>query len=108
MLINDFFTVTSLSGEAPSFRALLTVNARHRIFDGHFPGQPVVPGVCLMQMVQEVAGDRAGRWRLAVVTGGSDEIHFPSRSREDRRIGNEAGLCSEGRWGSAGDGEPFE
>lgn len=55
MLINDFFTVTSLSGEASSFSALLALNAGHRIFEGHFPGQPVVPGVCLMQMVQEVA-----------------------------------------------------
>lgn len=54
MLINDFFTVVSFSGESPSFNAMLTVNAQHRIFEGHFPGQPVVPGVCLMQMVQEV------------------------------------------------------
>jgi len=54
MLLNDFFTIISLSGEAPSFKALLALNPRHRIFEGHFPGQPVVPGVCLMQMVKEV------------------------------------------------------
>jgi 3-hydroxyacyl-[acyl-carrier-protein] dehydratase len=32
----------------------LNVNAWHRIFEGHFPGQPVVPGACLLQMVKEV------------------------------------------------------
>jgi 3-hydroxyacyl-[acyl-carrier-protein] dehydratase len=54
MLQNDFFTISSLSGENPSFKVSLSLNPRHRIFEGHFPGQPVVPGVCLMQMVKEV------------------------------------------------------
>jgi 3-hydroxyacyl-[acyl-carrier-protein] dehydratase len=54
MLLNDFFTIVELNGELPSFKAVLALNTRHRIFEGHFPGQPVVPGVCLMQMVQEV------------------------------------------------------
>ena len=26
----------------------------HKIFEGHFPGQPVVPGACMLQMVKEV------------------------------------------------------
>jgi 3-hydroxyacyl-[acyl-carrier-protein] dehydratase len=28
----------------------------HAIFSGHFPGQPVLPGVCMMEMVAEVMG----------------------------------------------------
>ena len=55
MLKDDLFTIMDLTGEMPSFRVLLTLNAGHRIFAGHFPGHPVVPGVCLMQIVQEVA-----------------------------------------------------
>lgn len=55
MLMHDFFTITHSQGAFPSFQVRLTVNARHRLFEGHFPGQPVIPGVCLMEMVKEVA-----------------------------------------------------
>ncbi len=34
--------------------AVLAINAQHEIFEGHFPGQPVVPGVCMMQMIKEL------------------------------------------------------
>jgi len=29
-------------------------NAKHPIFEGHFPGRPVVPGVCMMQTITEL------------------------------------------------------
>jgi 3-hydroxyacyl-[acyl-carrier-protein] dehydratase len=74
MLQNDFFTITDLSGEAPSFKAILAVNAQHRIFEGHFPGQPVVPGVCLMQMVLETAETALGGGRLKLLR--ADQLKF--------------------------------
>jgi 3-hydroxyacyl-[acyl-carrier-protein] dehydratase len=36
-------------------KALLRINQEHAILKGHFPGQPVVPGVCMMQMIKELA-----------------------------------------------------
>jgi 3-hydroxyacyl-[acyl-carrier-protein] dehydratase len=30
------------------------VNAEHAIFKGHFPQQPIVPGVCMMQLIKEI------------------------------------------------------
>ncbi len=54
MLQNDFFTISSINLEGDSYKARLELNAKHKIFEGHFPGQPVVPGACLMQMVKEV------------------------------------------------------
>lgn len=74
MLQNDFFTITGLSGEAPSFKAILALNAQHRIFEGHFPGQPVVPGVCLMQIVHEVAETVLGSGRLKLLR--ADQLKF--------------------------------
>jgi 3-hydroxyacyl-[acyl-carrier-protein] dehydratase len=54
MLQGDFFDISSLEKAGPDIKAELVINAGHKIFDGHFPGQPVVPGVCMMQMVKEI------------------------------------------------------
>ena len=57
MLQNDFFFFDVLQVDGNTATTTLQLNADHRIFDGHFPGQPVVPGVCMMQMVKEVLED---------------------------------------------------
>lgn len=54
MLQGDFFTIHSIQKENASVKVLLELNAAHPIFAGHFPGQPVVPGACLLQMVKEI------------------------------------------------------
>jgi 3-hydroxyacyl-[acyl-carrier-protein] dehydratase len=54
ILLGDFFKIVSLETEEGSINALLEINVGHRIFEGHFPNQPVVPGVCMMQMVKEI------------------------------------------------------
>jgi 3-hydroxyacyl-[acyl-carrier-protein] dehydratase len=54
MLLNDFYTVAQQEHEPGTVKATLHLNAAHRIFEGHFPGHPVVPGVCMLQMVREV------------------------------------------------------
>lgn len=69
MLLNDFYKILEIDspiekagGEIQSLqnvsaKALIEINAGHRIFDGHFPGNPVVPGVCLIQMTKEVLSE---------------------------------------------------
>lgn len=54
MLLGDFFNIIELEENTGEINALLEINAMHMIFEGHFPNQPVVPGVCMMQMVKEV------------------------------------------------------
>jgi 3-hydroxyacyl-[acyl-carrier-protein] dehydratase len=54
MLKDDFFTISSIQKENNSFKIILELNAMHKIFEGHFPGQPVVPGACMLQMVKEI------------------------------------------------------
>jgi 3-hydroxyacyl-[acyl-carrier-protein] dehydratase len=54
MLQGNFFEINNLEVVGFDVKAELTINVAHKIFDGHFPGQPVVPGVCIMQMVKEI------------------------------------------------------
>ena len=54
MLQGDFYTASDVSIEGNALKALLSLNVKHKIFEGHFPGHPVVPGVCMMQMVKDM------------------------------------------------------
>ncbi len=53
MLEGSFYTIHNPQVEEASFTAELRFDAAHEIFEGHFPGQPVVPGVCMMQLIKE-------------------------------------------------------
>jgi 3-hydroxyacyl-[acyl-carrier-protein] dehydratase len=54
MLLTGFYTVSQLQQDEGSIKAAIAFNADHDIFKGHFPTIPVVPGVCMMQIVKEV------------------------------------------------------
>ena len=54
ILLNDFFTINDTESSATEIWAAISINADHKIFEGHFPNQPVVPGVCMMQMIKEI------------------------------------------------------
>jgi 3-hydroxyacyl-[acyl-carrier-protein] dehydratase len=54
ILSGDFYTIRSMQTEGNMVSAELELNALHQIFEGHFPGMPIVPGVCQMQMVKEI------------------------------------------------------
>lgn len=61
MLLNDFFTINDKVSSATEIWAELLINANHKIFAGHFPNQPVVPGVCMMQMIKEILEQVIGK-----------------------------------------------
>ena len=61
MLKNDFYTVHELQPGDHSLACRIRFNAGHDIFKGHFPQQPVVPGVCMMQIVKELLEEQTGR-----------------------------------------------
>ena len=54
MLQGDFYTVSNIVIDGNALKALLNLSVSHSIFAGHFPGHPVLPGVCMMQMVKEM------------------------------------------------------
>ena len=54
ILLNDFFFIQHQENSPNSIRAIISINPHHKIFEGHFPEKPVVPGVCLVQIILEL------------------------------------------------------
>ena len=54
MLKDSLFKITSFNDMGGSISAILEMDMGNDIFKGHFPGQPVLPGACMMQIVKEV------------------------------------------------------
>lgn len=55
MLLNNFYSLTELeNSNDSSFKVLIHLNANHDIFKGHFPNNPVTPGVCMLQIIKEL------------------------------------------------------
>jgi len=61
ILLNDFFTINDTVISETEIWAELHINSGHTIFEGHFPSQPVVPGVCMMQMIKEIQESVIGK-----------------------------------------------
>lgn len=72
MLLNDFFKITDVqNGE--KYIVSIEMNPKHDIYNGHFPGNPITPGVCLTQMVKETV-EHITKKKLQMVKG--DNLKF--------------------------------
>ena len=61
MLLKDFYTVEKQENVAEGkYNAIVHLNKQHDIFKGHFPGNPVTPGVCMMQIIKELSQEIVG------------------------------------------------
>jgi len=54
-------TITRLTKEGSTFTATITLDPGHPVFAGHFPGQPVVPGVFLVEIISSVISQMTGK-----------------------------------------------
>ena len=54
MLLNKLFFIDTLEKTEGLIRSDIHIDETHPIFEGHFPGQPVLPGVCMLEMLKEV------------------------------------------------------
>jgi len=54
MLIEGLYTVRDFQLEGKNLKASIHLNNNHDIFKGHFPGNPVMPGVCMCQIIKEL------------------------------------------------------
>lgn len=63
MMLNDFYKVLEVSADGNTHEVTLEVNPKHEVFKGHFPGNPVMPGVCMVQIIKEMI-ERIGQKRV--------------------------------------------
>ena len=56
-LINDFFEIVSKESAEGTLKCKVKLHPEHFIYQAHFPGNPVTPGVCLVQMAAEILGE---------------------------------------------------
>ncbi|WP_276681626.1 3-hydroxyacyl-ACP dehydratase [Empedobacter brevis] len=56
MLIPNLYTIKkSEKVDDSNFKVQIELNPNHEIFGGHFPNNPITPGVCMMQIIKELA-----------------------------------------------------
>jgi 3-hydroxyacyl-[acyl-carrier-protein] dehydratase len=61
-LLNDMFTlIDTADGVDGGFVCRVMLNPAHFIYRLHFPGNPITPGVCLVQMTTEILEEQMQR-----------------------------------------------
>lgn len=84
--------MTAVRGETP-----LEIDARHPAFEGHFPGEPILPGVVLLAEVMAALHTLDGRapdeWTLA-----SAKFLSPARPGEALAMTHERLATGAVRW----------
>lgn len=62
MLIKDYYIIDHVSKKDDGSAIFqISLRADSVIYEGHFPGEPVAPGVCNIQMIKECAEQILGK-----------------------------------------------
>lgn len=56
MVLEDFYIVKSKTEivKNKSYVFNVSINKNHKIFKGHFPNNPIMPGVCMLQITKDI------------------------------------------------------
>lgn len=60
-LLNDYFKIDSRTTNNDETLFCITLLPDYKAYAGHFPGNPISPGVCNIQMIKECAEQLAGK-----------------------------------------------
>ena len=61
MLFPNFYSITKKEQiNETKYQFGVSLNPDHEIFKGHFPNNPVTPGVCMMQIIKELTQNVCG------------------------------------------------
>ncbi len=54
-LVKDYYTITRQYKEGESYVFEVDLNEKCAVYQGHFPEEPIAPGVCNIQLIKECA-----------------------------------------------------
>ena len=57
ILIDNFYTINELEFVENKIQASIKIDSNHSIFEGHFPNNPITPGVVEMEIVKEIVSE---------------------------------------------------
>lgn len=52
-MLTDFYSLEAVTEREEEYTCVVRLNPAHAVYEGHFPGMPVVPGVCMLRMIKE-------------------------------------------------------
>lgn len=61
ILENDLYRIYRLERQEAEYATEVLLDPRHAVYEGHFPGHPVTPGVCLLAILRACVGAALGR-----------------------------------------------
>lgn len=74
LLIDKFYKIGGIEEqESGKFKVNITLNKDHEIFKGHFPGNPVTPGACMIQIIKELTSQILG---YKIVMSSTSNVKF--------------------------------
>ncbi len=60
-LLNNLYSIRLKDVTESFVRYDIRLDASHFIYQAHFPGDPITPGVCIIQIAKELLEDHLGR-----------------------------------------------
>ena len=66
MTASEIYQITSFQSTDTNIEAIITFNEKHPVFAGHFPGNPIVPGVVQVQIIKELMEKKTGKCLLLI------------------------------------------
>ena len=111
-LLNDFFTIIDCKeSSGGGFICRVKLNPAHFIYEAHFPKNPVTPGVCIMQIAEEILEQHEGcslelatvnniKYMAVISPGENPEVEYSfapvaksgSECKAKVTVGNDSGL----------------
>src|SRR4030042_5763348 len=76
--LNDLYTIKDIREDSANKQITIRIelNPSHEIFNGHFPGNPILPGVCTVQIVKELLMQHAKKDLMLKKAGTIKYISF--------------------------------
>lgn len=61
MEVSALYTITSQREEEGARIYEIQLNPNHKVFRGHFPEMPVMPGVCMLRLIKDCVNSTSGK-----------------------------------------------